>query len=416
MVTTTLSMIAALPERIRRRTTVGSTYRPEIDGLRFFAIMFVIIGHMTERIVRFQEQVSTPTAFDVSFFDVLAKPGSGVYLFFAISGFIIANQYLRKKPMPFDTAYLKSYFVRRLLRIEPPYFIVLIGTYIIITLTGFVPDGLHRFNEQPASLTTSLIASLFYVHSPYFGTFPRLFGPGWSLEIEVQFYILAPAIFCILYFVRNTLLRRIAELVLLVAGLWSASYWATVQSQPSAPIHLEHTLLLFFVFFWIGVVVASEQGPLRKLLANVPNSLIQIWPWLGVFAIFFADSLVHDNYLYSFTIQSTGILLSFFGVLDDRSSLKRFCSLPWISLLGGACYSIYLVHLQILQVASKMLIKFVHLESWLAVLTISTLVLVPLVLASGMFFYVLIERTFMIPNWPQEFRKFMQGYFRRAAA
>jgi len=53
-----IQIFANLPAELRRRTTAGSTYRPEIDGLRFFAIFMVIIGHMAERIIRFQEPIS----------------------------------------------------------------------------------------------------------------------------------------------------------------------------------------------------------------------------------------------------------------------------------------------------------------------------------------------------------------------
>ncbi len=400
-----LQTLANLPSELRRRTTAGSTYRPEIDGLRFFAIFMVIIGHMVERIIRFQEPISQPSGFEQSLFFVLAQPASGVFLFFAVSGFIIAQQYLRKKPMPFDGAYLKSYFLRRLLRIEPPYFLVLIGTYILITATGFVPDGVHRFNAEPVSLTTSLLASLFYLHSPVYGTFPRLFGPGWSLEIEVQFYLLAPLFFCVLYFVRNNAERRMIEAILLVAGFATASYFSPSDAASHGSIFWQYTLLRFFIFFWMGVMMASNQDALRNLLSRVPNVVMQILPWCGVLAIFLADSIFTGKQDLAYLTQISGVALAFFGVLDDRSSFKRFCSRPWVSLIGGACYSIYLVHLQILQVATNIVVKHLHITSWLGTLALCSIILIPLVLVGGLGFYTIVERTFMLPDWPQRLRQ-----------
>jgi len=305
--------------------------------------------------------------------------------------------------MPFDAAYLKSYFLRRLLRIEPPYFLVLIGTYILIAATGFVPDGVHRFNAEPANLTTSLLASLFYIHSPIYGTFPRLFGPGWSLEIEVQFYILAPVFFTLLYFVRNNARRRMIEAVLLVGGFASASYFTPGPAPPLGPIFWQYTLLRFFIFFWMGVVMASNQEALRNLLEKLPNVLMQILPWAGVAAIFLADSIFVKNPDPAYLVQIAGVALAFFGVLDDRSSFKRFCSRPWVSLIGGACYSIYLVHLQVLQIVTNIVIKHLHTNSWLGTLAICSVILIPLVLICGLGFYTIIERTFMLPDWPQRF-------------
>lgn len=397
-----LKSIADLPGQLRRRTTAGSIYRPEIDGLRFFAIFMVIIGHLSERVVRFQTPISPPTGFDTTLFSLLDGPGAGVKLFFAISGFIIANQYLHKKPMPFDGTYLKNYFLRRLLRIEPPYFLLLIATYLLITATGYVPDGVHRFDAQPANLTTSLFASLLYIHSPWYGTLPRLFGPGWSLEMEVQFYILAPVFFTLLYFVKNDIVRRVLQATLLFAGFIGATVWEYAPLPEDGPIYLHYTLLSIFAFFWIGVVVADNQASLKSLLKKIPRALREVAPWIAVVTVFVLSSAWTQDGAPGVFVQIFGIITIVLGALDETGSFRKFCSLPWISLIGGACYSIYLVHLQVLQVTANILIRHLHLDSWMLVLAISAIVLIPIVLVCGMTFYVVVERTFMIPNWPQK--------------
>ena len=406
---TILQTIADLPHQLRRRTSAGGTYRPEIDGLRFFAIFMVIIGHLCERIVRFQTPISAPTGFDKGLFSLLDGPGAGVKLFFAISGFIIANQYLHKKPMPFDGTYLKNYFLRRLLRIEPPYFLLLIATYLLITATGYVPDGVHRFDAQPANLTTSLFASLFYIHSPWYGTLPRLFGPGWSLEMEVQFYILAPVFFTLLYFVENAVVRRVLQATLLMGGLVAGTIWEYAPLPEDGPIYLHYTLLSVFAFFWIGVVVADNQQALKALVQKVPLPMRELAPWVSVFAIFVLSSVWIEDGAPGVFVQMAGVSMIVLGALDDKGSFKRFCSLPWISLIGGACYSIYLVHLQVLQVTANILIRHLHLDNWMLVLAICALVLIPLVLVCGMIFYIVVERTFMIPNWPQKLWQFAKA-------
>lgn len=362
----------------------------------------VIIGHLTERVIRFQTTISKPTSFDTTILSLLDGPGAGVKLFFAVSGFIIANQYLQKKPMPFDGTYLKYYFLRRLLRIEPPYFLLLIATYALIMATGYVPDGVRRFDAQPENLTTSLFASLFYVHSVWFGTLPRLFGPGWSLEMEVQFYILAPVFFTLLYFVENVVVRRILQATLLFAGLVGATVWEYAPQPGDGPVYLHYTLLSVFAYFWIGVIVADNQSSLKALLQKLPTILRDIAPWVAVIAIFVLSSLWIKGGAPGVFVQMAGVLVIMLGALDDRGSFKRFCSLPWISLIGGACYSIYLVHLQVLQVTVNILVRQLQLDNWMLVYAISAIVLIPIVLLCGMIFYMVVERTFMIPNWPQK--------------
>src|SRR5580692_622384 len=142
--------LAGFPAHFQRKISQGA-YRPEIDGLRFFAIAFVIFGHSIERAARFF----------VSYRDTLAGTPLethlqvaplGVNLFFAISGFILANQAIKADKNPLSGPFLKAYFGRRVMRIEPPYILLLIATWAFVSLTGYVPEGTHRFDVAPASL------------------------------------------------------------------------------------------------------------------------------------------------------------------------------------------------------------------------------------------------------------------------
>ena len=60
----------------------------------------------------------------------------GVNLFFAISGFILANQAIKANRNPLGGGFLKAYFGRRVMRIEPPYIILLLATLAFVSLTG----------------------------------------------------------------------------------------------------------------------------------------------------------------------------------------------------------------------------------------------------------------------------------------
>ena len=100
-----------------QRITTQKRFIPEIDGLRFVAIGSVVLFHLYAALER--GAITEPVPFNTD----LAK--RGVELFFAISGFILgipfASGYLLNAP----SVNLKKYFVRRLTRLEPPYFISL---------------------------------------------------------------------------------------------------------------------------------------------------------------------------------------------------------------------------------------------------------------------------------------------------
>jgi peptidoglycan/LPS O-acetylase OafA/YrhL len=102
-----------------RRITTQKRFIPQIDGLRFVAIASVVFFHIYAALEN--GAVPPPIPLDID------MPKHGVELFFAISGFILgvpfASRYLLQAPK----VNLKSYFLRRLTRLEPPYFLALLA-------------------------------------------------------------------------------------------------------------------------------------------------------------------------------------------------------------------------------------------------------------------------------------------------
>jgi peptidoglycan/LPS O-acetylase OafA/YrhL len=127
----------------------------------------------------------------------------GVQLFFTISGFILAlpfaAHYLEGKP----SIDLRRYFLRRLTRLEPPYIINLILVFVLLVLVN---------GHSASQLFPHLVSSLFYLHNLVFPKINAINVVTWSLEIEVQFYVLAPLIGCI-FALPNQLVRRLVFVI-----------------------------------------------------------------------------------------------------------------------------------------------------------------------------------------------------------
>lgn len=391
---------AELPKKLRRITTEGS-YRPEIDGLRFFAIAIVVVGHFIQRVVRFQGAAGS--GFDAT---SLIEPGMGVFLFFTISGFIIASQSLKKNLNPLSKKYLAPYFLRRVTRIEPPYFVILVVTYLLIEFSHVTPPGVQRFWLKPTSLTESLVASIFYSHGWIYGTLPRLFAPGWTLELEVQFYIIAP-IFFYFYYYKSDIAHRI---LLGCAGLVISTTVAVFLGSVNEP-HINHTILRFLPYFWLGLVLADVNNRYAHYFQAVPAAFLSAAGWIAIPCYLLLAGL---NLAISMPLELVCIAVMFAATFG-AGSFRAFCGLPWISLIGGACYSIYLTHLQILQLATFVLHKFlmVHLSaSWFVALFGYTAIEIPAVIAVGLAFYALVERPFMTKNWPSKVTASIREMFR----
>ena len=387
-----------IPQRFRRAVSSGA-YRPEIDGLRFFAIANVVLGHLVQRAYRFFPNFRDAIDSNPLASSLHLVPGIGIYLFFAISGFIIASQARRAHLSPLSPGFLRTYFGRRVLRIEPPYIVLLVATWLILTLTGYQPEGTNQFFTEPQSLSLSLFASVFYLHDLVWGTFPRLFPPGWTLEVEVQFYLLAPLVFWLWFRLERLWLR----LVLAGAVWFGANVLSTWMPHQIGSVSVGYSLLRCFAFFWLGIILADLRVWLDKGAFGLSPAHLTILGWLGLLGFTaFPDFLGADASFVGLAARCvTGLLVAtmFAGALGPDSGFRRFCSRPWISLIGGACYSLYLVHIQLIQMMSVIAAKHWLQLSFAGVLLMMTLQ-IAIVIVAGLGFYVCIERPFMRPNWP----------------
>jgi peptidoglycan/LPS O-acetylase OafA/YrhL len=390
------SFLSNLPERFHREVSSGA-YRPEIDGLRFFAIAVVVVGHFFQRAIRFFphfREVADTSIFGGIFY---LAAGLGVSLFFAISGFILASQARKSGLSPLSRKFLKAYYSRRLLRIEPPYFLILIATWALLTATGYQPEGARQFFTEPQSLDLSLLGSLFYVHDLVWGAFPRLFPPGWSLEVEVQFYLIAPLLFWLWFRLENSRLR-----IVLAASVWFGSClvsaWAPRQI---GPLFIYYSILRYFGFFWLGLVLADSRDALARMAASLSPRWATTIGWIGLIAFLilpeFPDTLLYGVFVRC--VAGGAIAAMFVSALSRQSGFRGFCARPWISLIGGACYSLYLVHMQIIQTISVVVARHAADLSFAGVIGLMAGE-IAIVGIAGLAFYVCVERPFMAPHWP----------------
>jgi peptidoglycan/LPS O-acetylase OafA/YrhL len=111
-----------------RRVTSGSSWIPQIDGLRFVAIAAVVLAHThTEVSARGPRPLLlAPEAHPfLSVFITYCTSIRGVELFFVISGHILARPFLRQYLLAGHPVRAGAYYLRRITRLEPPYILSL---------------------------------------------------------------------------------------------------------------------------------------------------------------------------------------------------------------------------------------------------------------------------------------------------
>ncbi|HEX2536581.1 MAG TPA: acyltransferase [Chitinophagaceae bacterium] len=348
-----------------RRVSRSTNYLPELDGLRFLAIFMVaFLLHLPNYLNRelYDGRLITHPAVQ----GFILENGHGMGLFFAISAFILGLPFARGhlglgRPLP-----LKEYGLRRLTRIVPPYVVALLLFFVLHVgvLRSYTVEG----------LAPHLLASLLYVHTLYFGEFSRVLPVAWSLEVEVQFYLLAPLL-CLLFRLRSKALRRA---ILVVVTLGSAAYWHGDWGLPH--------LLKMLHYFTGGLLITDLYlDPPRK-------RPLPFWVGLVSLLLFlFLPSLEHR----ALALVKLGALLLLFYCVLFQPGLKAVFSRPLIVVIGGMCYSIYLLHFGIISGVGH-LIRYLGGETGgAAAALLYGLVMAIAVLIGSAVFFLLVEKPFM---------------------
>jgi peptidoglycan/LPS O-acetylase OafA/YrhL len=292
-------------------------YRPEIDGLRAFAIIPVVLFHAG--------------------IDWLSGGYLGVDIFFVISGYLITALILREKEA--GSFALLNFWERRARRILPALFCMVL---ICIPLGWllFLPKELWEFQESVGSVALFLSNHLFLDQSGYFDNAaerkPLLHT--WSLAVEEQFYLLFPLLSLALWRSRLTFLIVIS--IVVVSSLVLAQ-WLSVE-KPAAAFYLLPTRA------WelgIGSLLAiwlynrADYQSVSDTVASVAaiGGLILI-----VSCFYFYTPETPSPSLYTL-VPVLGAALVIAGS-NSHNAVGRFLGLPLFVGVGLISFSLYLWH------------------------------------------------------------------------
>lgn len=148
-------------------TFLGTRTFGSLDGLRAIAILVVVWHH---------------AALPVAGWRVTGRGFLGVDLFFVISGFLIVTLLLRERRRT-GTISLRGFYVRRFLRIFPPFYLML----AVVGATALLKRG-----HGSADVLRDLPFAAFYVSNLV--PMSSMLAITWSLSVEEQFYLVVPAV------------------------------------------------------------------------------------------------------------------------------------------------------------------------------------------------------------------------------
>ena len=366
---------------LSRESTTGRLI-PEIDGLRFVAIVSVILyhlnGYITIKTGREKSGEFLCSLFDKGFF--------GVPLFFVISGFIISYPFARALLAGREGPELRNYYLRRLTRLEPPYIINLVIMFSLLVMVKGVAIS---------ELLIHLFASIFYSHNLIFGEHSLVNGVAWSLEVELQFYLLAPLLTS-LFLIRSTKLRRAVLLVFIMGFSVASTYLISGNGGLEIPtsnrlglsiLNYAHYFLTGFLLVDIYLTDWREAPELNRTW-----DLVSVAAWLLIVWLLFCSRALQ-------IFLPLAILIAYCGAFRGRWSNSLF-RMPFIYIFGGMCYTTYLYHFQIISMAGRYALKL-HQPGWPLWLNVMIVfgVLFPVIFIVCSVFFALLEKPFMRRDW-----------------
>lgn len=363
--------------KLARETSSGN-FIPQLDGLRFFAIAAVVLFHVDNLVLSIRPPADP--SHDL-LHRLFSKGYVGVQLFFAISGFVVALPFAVSRLQQRPAVSLSRYFLRRVTRLEPPYILNL----IVMSIAKASAKGMSWI-----ALFPHLVASIFYVHYPVYGEPSRVNAVAWSLEIEIQFYILAPLL-TMVFAIQNATVRRgviVAGIALFSAG---QMLFGPLDNHGLTLAHQLHYFLVGFLLVDLTVVEWT-----RPSVSPGAWDLAATLGWITIaLAMMFTPTAAH-------VLVPAAVFVAYAGAMRGRV-WKRITSNAWIFTIGGMCYTIYLYNNQLITTFGHFPMKLAPRGlSYDATVLVQMVAVIPPMLAMSALLFWLLEKPFMRRHWPAE--------------
>lgn len=353
-------------------------YFPNLNTLRFFAAFLVVICHIEQ----FKLIFSLPNIFtEKSFAFVIGKVG--VVLFFVLSGFLITYLLLAEEYVS-STISIKSFYMRRILKIWPLYFLIFILAIYILPLNSFfIIPGFEAYKVQENLFLKTILYIFFLPNLLMIATttgdgFIPGAGQLWSIGTEEQFYLFWPVLF------KKIKVNRFVTLFGIIAV-----YIVVKKVIPLLPyFSFQKNLNIFWNLFNVdcmaigGIFALIHFRKKEALLKILYNKYLQ---W-GVLIVALVSMFRGVYFSYFFFYEIYGVMFGIL-ILNFATNPKPIFSLEnkVTNYLGKISYGIYMYHCIAIIITLKSLMYF-HLVNNVSIYAVTICLTILLSMLSYHFF------------------------------
>lgn len=314
-------------------------FRPEIDGLRAIAIIFIILSH----------------------FKQLNFVSGGVNIFFVISGYLITHIFLNQK---LD---ISKFYRSRFLKLYPSIFTISLVTLILFFFIGDFAQWtvfIRSFSTTILGLFNFYLIKIGDVYGQE--NYINPFLPFWAFCVIVQFYIIYPIILKIIFFLKWRFNYGNYFIILTLLAISIVSFLLYYYLRNNIFFSFYSPLSRYWQFI-LGsslyfVVKFNEKLYFNNLTVYFAVILIVIWQ-------------LNLEWFYSW--RKAQILITISSLLFLYSTniniINKTLSIKPLTLLGKASFELYLIHMAVIYFISLWFEQAVVILSLFSILIVAYL-------------------------------------------
>jgi peptidoglycan/LPS O-acetylase OafA/YrhL len=321
---------------------------PNLDTIRFIAAAMVFLQHSFKKAI---EHIPVENEFIKRILYVICNGEFGVTTFFILSGFLITFHLYYEKKIT-KTVSLPKFYARRVLRIWPLFFFIVIFTCFLYpqvkALAGFNKPVAIDWRYHISFLSNF---DVIRIESDAIPNGEMSQNITWSVSIEEQFYAFWPLIF---FFFPLKLWKWIVAILIIGSVLFR------IQNHSNKFILYYHTasVLLDLCLGGLAAILTSEYRRLKNYFETNSGFLLLAFLITTYFVVMYFDKLFDFPYGNVVGHLFTSLLITY--IISDQSLTKRntlnLFRFSFATKWGKYSYGMYLIH-PIVITAVNLLIK-----------------------------------------------------------